>query len=71
MLNSNVGYCHRHRRWTLVDTNSSHFVCGELVVWDVPRGGYISVEQLEAEMPRMASHSSADIRTYRLRRKVA
>jgi hypothetical protein len=70
-LNSNVGYCHRHHRWTVVDTNSSHFVCGELAVWDVPRGGYISVDQLEAEMPRIPRHWSADIRTFRLFRSVA
>jgi hypothetical protein len=53
MSNSNVGYCHTHHGWTVVDTGRSQFACGELAVWDVPRGRYISVQQLEAEMPRM------------------
>jgi hypothetical protein len=50
MLNSNIGYCHEHQHWTVVDTDNSLFVCGEMAVWDVPRGQYISVHQLESEM---------------------
>jgi hypothetical protein len=53
MSNANVGYCHTHHSWTVVETGRSQFLCGELAVWDVPRGRYISVQQLEAEMPRM------------------
>jgi hypothetical protein len=53
MSNANVGYCHTHHSWTVVETDRSQFVCGELAVWDVPRGRYISVQQLESEMPRM------------------
>lgn len=55
MLNSNVGYCHTHRHWCLVDTDNSRFVCDELAVWDVPGHRYISVQQLEAEMPRVCT----------------
>jgi hypothetical protein len=58
MSNSNVGYCHVHHSWTLVDTDNSQFVCGEPAVWDVPRRQYISVEQLEGDMPRMSTEPS-------------
>ncbi len=53
MPNSSVGYCHTHHTWTVVNTDHSQFICGELAVWDEPRGRYISVQQLESEMARM------------------
>jgi hypothetical protein len=71
MLNTHIGYCHTHRSWTLVDTDTSHFVCGELAVWDVPRASYISVDQLESEMPRMPGHRLPGFRMHPLVRSLA